>query len=329
MAPCTDGSRPMMNTDISGPGVRISFYLQTLFLSCLFARSESLDEITGALYTLLSTNTAMAVTALILAFKPHPEISFHDALIVLYLLTLSGLAVFFILPSFNKFPDASRSLRYFSVIETYAILAFIFAILIKADTVGLLPKCNSGAVIALFHPISAVRAGRIVCFVLASLFAAVYTGLLIKDHIRSVQARRRLKRATTQLPVASDVNVETSEAKIRRNATIPESAAVKSSRPVKKIEVEVDYEVPIAWEVIVQILVITILWALAVMNTELLIRWNDFQPPDSSSWQFGQVLPMFLLVQPLTDLVNTFQVYGVRPLGCDPPAAGSKRKRKT
>ncbi|KAJ7809109.1 hypothetical protein B0H14DRAFT_2867619, partial [Mycena olivaceomarginata] len=52
-----------MNTDISGLGVRVSFYLQTVFLGCLSARSTSPEEVTGALYTLLATNTGMAVTA--------------------------------------------------------------------------------------------------------------------------------------------------------------------------------------------------------------------------------------------------------------------------
>ena len=46
--------------------------------ACLSIRSGSLDEITGALYTLVATNVAMAVTALILGSKTLPEISFHE-----------------------------------------------------------------------------------------------------------------------------------------------------------------------------------------------------------------------------------------------------------
>lgn len=46
--------------------------------ACLSARSGSLDEITGSLYTLIATNMAMAVIALILGLKPTPEISFHE-----------------------------------------------------------------------------------------------------------------------------------------------------------------------------------------------------------------------------------------------------------
>lgn len=87
---------PLLNSDISGVGVRLSFYFQTLFLGItivfvnyflhilisrlgfLSARSGSIVEISGALYTLMATNTAMAVTGLILGLKAVPEISFQE-----------------------------------------------------------------------------------------------------------------------------------------------------------------------------------------------------------------------------------------------------------
>lgn len=48
------------------------------------------------------------------------------------------------------------------------------------------------------------------------------------------------------------------------------------------------------------------MWALAVMNTELLINWNKFEDGDggSSAWQFGQVLPMFLVILPLINMIK-------------------------
>jgi hypothetical protein len=46
--------------------------------ACLSARSGSLHEIVGALYTLIVTNMAMSIAALILGFKPDPEISLHE-----------------------------------------------------------------------------------------------------------------------------------------------------------------------------------------------------------------------------------------------------------
>jgi hypothetical protein len=84
-----------MNTDVSGEGVRISFYLQALFLctlnsltsdspelihklAVLTARSENKEEISNALYTLIMTNVALAVTTLILGLKPEPGMSLQE-----------------------------------------------------------------------------------------------------------------------------------------------------------------------------------------------------------------------------------------------------------
>lgn len=53
------------------------------------------------------------------------------------------------------------------------------------------------------------------------------------------------------------------------------------------------YDLQISGDLIVEIIIILILWALTVMNTELLINWNHFEPSDDpeSIWQFGQVRP--------------------------------------
>jgi hypothetical protein len=50
----------------------------TSYLVCLSAKSQELLEITGALYTLIATTMAMAVSSLILGLRPEPEISFHE-----------------------------------------------------------------------------------------------------------------------------------------------------------------------------------------------------------------------------------------------------------
>ena len=50
----------------------------TSYLVCLSAKSQELLEITGALYTLIATTMAMAVSSLILGLRSEPEISFHE-----------------------------------------------------------------------------------------------------------------------------------------------------------------------------------------------------------------------------------------------------------
>ncbi|KAJ6570327.1 hypothetical protein B0H10DRAFT_2108502 [Mycena sp. CBHHK59/15] len=198
---CIYPAGPPMNTDISGIGVRVSFYLQTLFLSCLSARSGSLNEITGALYTLIATNTAMAVTALILGLKPTPEISFHDRCI------LSSVAILgyriFLLAGMRPFSRECQDTAFFSVVQSYTIFAFAFALLIKAKTFGNAVACNDHAVVVLFRPFSALKAGRTVCWVMTVLVAAGYTGVLVKDHMPPTPKLVHQwiqKRVTKQIP---------------------------------------------------------------------------------------------------------------------------------
>ena len=60
------------------PVFHLTLSRHVLRLATLSARSEKLDENTGALSTLIATNMAMAVTALILGLKPEPEMSFQE-----------------------------------------------------------------------------------------------------------------------------------------------------------------------------------------------------------------------------------------------------------
>ncbi|KAF8181931.1 hypothetical protein K438DRAFT_1937898 [Mycena galopus ATCC 62051] len=315
---CPNGGGPVMNTDISGIGVRISFYLQTLFLSCLCARSGSPDEIAGALYTLLFTNTAMAVTALILGFQSNPEITFQDALVVFYLLNLSWVTVFFSLPAVAKFPNV-KLLHVFSIVQSYTIFGFAFAMLVTAHSFGGHPLCNHNARVVLFRPFPALPAGRIVCLVMTALIAAVYTGILIKDHLPPTPKRilqwiqQKVTKevpTTEQEPPAPPPDVPP----LPRHAPQRLAAGRVEYHARKAQAVPKEYDLQIAWNIVIELFVVLILWTLAVMNTELLIRWNRFASSGGGSWQFGQVLPMFLVVLPLANLINAFRDFGLRPL---------------
>ncbi|KAI5118519.1 hypothetical protein M0805_007688 [Coniferiporia weirii] len=348
----SSGGGPQMNTDISGPGVRISFYLQALFLACLSARSGSLDEITGALYTLIATNVAMAVTSFILGFKSEPEISLHDAIVVFYLLALSWASVFFSLPAYNRFVKSDKTLKYLSVLQSYILFAFALAILIKADSFGMTPPCNPNAVAVIFRPIPALRAGRIAASVLVVITIIIYSGLTISDYkplvkrwIRLIKKKwKTIRKADAQPatsgPAAAPRDLNEAESGMTRTGpmataedggdekTTKRGAKNKSKNKSKnknrkkgkeKSESinqtneadENKYDLGISGNLIIEIIVIFILWALTVMNTELLIKWNNFEGGGggSESWQFGQILPMFLIVIPLVNMIKAFLEY--------------------
>ncbi|EJD04506.1 uncharacterized protein FOMMEDRAFT_167676 [Fomitiporia mediterranea MF3/22] len=186
---CLDA--PELNEDISGPGVRISFYLQALFLSLLSARSGSLEQITGALYTLVATNIALVVTSFILGFKTNPSMSLQDAIVVFYLLSLSWVSVFTSMPAYNRFVRSDKTLQLVSMIQSYLIFTFIFAVLVKAHSFGSTPGCNSDAVAVIFKQFRALDGGRIAASIVLSIIIVIYTFLTFTDYQHSIERRYR------------------------------------------------------------------------------------------------------------------------------------------
>lgn len=185
-------------------------------IACLSARSGSLDEITGSLYTLVATNVAMAVTAFILGFKRNAEVTLQEyvaclfsklnfysrnlrclsplysAIVVLYLLTLSWAAVFFSLPSYNRFRKSDRTLKYLSIVQSYILFGFAFAVLVKANSgFGSMPICNVGARVAIFRPFNILPVGRILALVAMSIVIAIYSTLTAVDYYPLVTGQIR------------------------------------------------------------------------------------------------------------------------------------------
>ncbi|KAJ7725123.1 hypothetical protein B0H14DRAFT_3519404 [Mycena olivaceomarginata] len=124
---------------------RLPTALHELTDGCLSARSGSLDEITGALYTLMATNTAMAVTGLILGLKSQPEISFQDGMVIIYLLSMAWITVIFSLASCNRLFGGTEILQLVSVIQSYVIVAFAVVVLGTTPSFGQRPECNPAA----------------------------------------------------------------------------------------------------------------------------------------------------------------------------------------
>jgi len=302
-----------MNTDISGIGVRISFYLQTLFLGCLSARSRSLDEVTGSLYTLVATNVAMAVSSLILGLKPEPEISFHDALVVFYLLTLCWVTNTCSLASCNGFEGGAKFLQLFSVLQSIVVFAFAFVVLITARTFGSNPECNSHAVLVFLRPFPVFNAGRIVGWVVTVAVFALYSFMTVKDYLSKPLAwmkGKKIQDSVLPMPTHNTDSNKGSGLKYGDSSTPNDSFNVVYTRRRQSRR----YAPNVHGTLILQIFAILVLWAVTVMNTELLIILNRFQHSDEgqSIWQFGQILPLLLVVLPFTGLINAFRTYGIR-----------------
>ncbi|KAJ7145177.1 hypothetical protein C8R43DRAFT_1130235 [Mycena crocata] len=242
----------------------------------------------------------MSVTALILGFKSMPEISFHDALAVFYLLYISWITVFIFLPSNTRFPG-NLVVRESSAATPSAILTLIF------------------------RPFSALKIGRILFLVMTTLASVIHIALIVKDLKTPVakQWARVRRRVSEKIPdIDNDPAIP---APVEPHPTLntpatapsnqPPTAPPKKNYPKRKWE-DQSYDLQIDWNLVGKIIVGLILWSLAVMNTELLIRWNHFMESDEnhSPWQFGQVLLMLLVLPSLASFLSTFMENGLRKL---------------
>lgn len=303
-----------MNMDVCGIGVRISFYLQTLFLACWSLRSYDPQEIAGALYTVIITNMAMTVTVLIHGLKPEPEISFHDALIAFYLIFLST----FIVTLCCLYKLASRILSpsmlgLLSIVQTYAFFALGFILLARADTFGNTPACNNNGLIVMFQSYSIVPSGRVVGYTLVTLLFVMYTGYIIWLHNPALLKKMAfLARKQAVLPLERDVEWT----QRNQNADSHNNTERHASRPFLNIKINLqsilNSSVNVDFILISGLLLFLVIPGVVI--GELLIKRSNFAPdPDPrSDWQFGQVLPMFLVIIPLVGLLGSFREHGLR-----------------
>jgi hypothetical protein len=104
---------------------------------------------------------------------------------------MSWITVIVSLASCSRFSGGTGILQLSSVVQSYVILAFAFAVLGKAGDFGSCPKYNHKARAVIFGPFSALNSGRIFGWIIVSLVATVYTLMTARDYIVQVQKKRR------------------------------------------------------------------------------------------------------------------------------------------
>ncbi|KAF7361202.1 hypothetical protein MSAN_01152300 [Mycena sanguinolenta] len=303
-----------LNPDISGIGVRISYYLQTLFLGATAAaktvagcllRSGSLDEISGALYTLMATNIAMAVAGLILGLKPAPEISFQDAVVILYLLSMGWTTVLVSLAVCNRFSDSepeesTKILQLVSVIQSGVVGAFA-------------PDCNGEAHAVIFRPLSALKSGRILGWVVTVLVTVAYTVMTGRDILAQFKRfkNKEMEPSEEGTQYASFSWKNPSPGILKPDPTVSAPPDIRSERSH-----DTDHgtaTVRVDGRLLVELVFITVFWTFFVLNTELVIHWNHRTSADSGpNWGFGQILPVLLTLLPFINMTNAFKDFGMR-----------------
>ena len=273
-------------------------------------RSPSAEATTGALSTLIITNLAYAVTTLSLGFKEKPELSLYEcvgsssysmfahgysaaisALIVLYLLSLSWVAVFFALPQYNRFKHANSIVKVLAIGQSYFLIAFGYTVLSAAPSFGNIATCNNTIVVSIFAPFKLLNSGRTLFLVALSLATVGYTLLLINDYRN---ARPAGTNATVQADDGDSTRVMDSSSSVQMgslSSRTPSTTTSKSHHPPpsnltisgsQRVAVKVD------GRIVVTIILILTFSVLAIVNTELLRTYNKTESQDGS-WGFGQV----------------------------------------
>ncbi|KLO09390.1 hypothetical protein SCHPADRAFT_567752 [Schizopora paradoxa] len=293
---------PALNTEVSGIGIRISFYLQTLFLSLLSIRSGSREEVEKSLFLLITTSIAMAISFLICGFQENPQINLQDGLVVTYLLAMTWVFIIISLASYHRFDVDGTTVQYLSFVHFCFTLASVLVFLVEMESFGSSRNCNPDAVVVVFRPFKALNAGRIVGFVGIGLILIIYTVLTVKG-IRE----RRLQREKERHEEAGPSEAKPHSPDGRKVLNLDAGHSPNSKK--MKIRRLPDF----SGTVLLEILVVLFVWALGVMNTELLIQWNSFRDVDNGAqWQFGQVMSMLLVVPSFMDVFNCFKEEGLR-----------------
>ncbi|KAJ7108927.1 hypothetical protein C8R43DRAFT_1139856 [Mycena crocata] len=264
----------------------------------------------------MATNTAMAVTGLILGLKSNPEISFQDAVIIMYLLSMAWITVIASLASCNRLSAETKTLQLVSVIQSYVIVSFAFAVLGTAKTFGHSPECNQDALAVIFRPFSALKSGRIFGWCIVGLIIAAYTVMTVRDYTALVKKKIQERKESQQNSDASASAIPL-EPRPMPNSIPSSSNAVPMSTTAPQRQ-STYYGSPralIDGRMLFMLLFILVFWAFFVLNTELVIHWN--QPPGGDfglTWQFGQkILPVFLTLLPFINMISAFSQFGIKP----------------
>lgn len=176
-----------------------------------------------------------------------------------------------------------------SHLQVILFFCLVLAVLGKSyDTFGSMPLCNVGARVAFFSHIKFHTAGHSFSFVLIYLMIAAYITIFLCDN------------STLFLCVNNYFFGIFKDKRKRRGGWIgiPVPITRESTRRTtnSESESETDRSWPkISGTLVFDILAITLVWVIMVINTELLIQWNKFKRSEESQWSFGQVsLPRIL-----------------------------------
>ncbi|TFK36991.1 hypothetical protein BDQ12DRAFT_233713 [Crucibulum laeve] len=191
------------NPDISGVGVRISFYLQTFLLVLLVDRSW--EDAPIALWTFIATSFGITLAAIVQG----EQLTLFQALQVSNLVWLANFGIFVALASYSRQKAAfveenygkQRKRRAYDYHVKYGAMGqTLFSMILtiymwsKAETFGNNYECSPYVKYMLFVvEVPAIRTGKIIGLVISLLLTAAYIWISFHE-LRSFRQSKRSKR---------------------------------------------------------------------------------------------------------------------------------------
>jgi hypothetical protein len=229
------------------------------------------------MFVLTATNIAYAVATFCQGFGENPELTLTEfvtfplfftrpqqissALLVLYLLSLSSVALWFAFVRYHRFHHASTVVKIIVIAQAYLIIALAFAVLITAPSFGSAPLCNVEVLVVFFGTIRFLNVGRVVFLVFVSLIAILWTASRIQTYLGRLGEKHSLPtQAARCAPPSGDTTLGTRSAP----------------------HLSPDHNL------IFKIVLVIILSLCAIVNTELLMSRNHVRI-DAKPWGLGQV----------------------------------------
>jgi len=337
------------NPDISGIGVRISFYLQTFFLVLLVDRSW--EDAPISLWTFVATSFGLMIGAIV----QREQLSFFQALQVSNLVWLANFGTFVALASFSRQKAASHrdhhgsdyKVKFGAMTQTLLSMALTIYIWSNAETFGNQRTCSPLIKYVLFViKVPALGTGRTVGLAVSSVLTVAYIGITLhelRSYFRKQPPKHEKAGSSEQLPM------HVSSPRSMTFASIPPSPKSNHPRPLpsalvipaspsnsehnlsdasakparsphkrrpKRRRWSSDLDPMLIGIIICQIMVFTYF----IVSTELLLRYNKAADNSAKQMTFGQILALVVTIPSALSVTGALNEHGLKRL--------SKRKKK-
>lgn len=323
------------NPDISGIGVRVSFYLQTFLLVILVDRSWQDAPI--ALWTFIATNFGLTI-ATIVQHQSNEQLTLFQGLQVSNLVWLANFGTFVALASYSRQKAASHkdhnlrtgdyNVKLGAMMQTLFSMALTIYLWSTADTFGSMPECSRLVNYLVFAiKVPALGGGKIIGLTASSLLAVTYVLITLHELRLYRRSRKECTRHAMCLSPRTISSVHelpgplspTAYHKPPRQASpqFPKAkvAQILHKRRPRRRRWSYDVDPMLIGIMICQIMVFTYF----IVSSELLLAYNGGATAPSQQMGFGQILALVVVLPSALSVVGALKEHGLKRL--------SKRKK--